>query len=113
VTAVYQLCIADKSPGSVAELKVSAETKTDQHNTYVTVKSSACSQLVRNLLCPNHSQSVVQFTYYICVWNLVCHRTGSKQIDNLGSRGNCATSTVWYITEMSMASYTASASIVR
>ena len=63
MTAVYQLCIADKSLGSVAELKVSARTKTSQHNTYVTAKiglvsSSASSQSVRSLLCPNHSQSV-------------------------------------------------------
>lgn len=64
MTAVYQLCIADKSLGSVAELKVSAGTKTLQYNTYVTVKSglvssNASSQSVRSLLCPNHCQLVV------------------------------------------------------
>jgi hypothetical protein len=59
VTGVYQLCIADKSLGSVAELKVPAGTKTDRHNTYVTVKSSLVSssaylQSVGSLLCLNH-----------------------------------------------------------
>ena len=40
MTAVYQLCVADISLGSVEEIKLSAGTKTNQHNIYVTVKSS-------------------------------------------------------------------------
>ena len=92
---MYQLCIADKSLESAAELKDSGETITNQHNIHVTVKIRLVHNLLSSPLVFKHLKLVIQISCFICVWNMVCHREGEKHIGNLVLCGFSATSIVW------------------